>query len=106
MPDEKKWITVAEAAEKSGYTVRTIQRLLQDGKVDGWKPGRDWLTTLESVMAYKENVKMGRPRKDDEQNTWQKLSSWRKLSLTREIAHSLASLDNLQVAAFSVRFRL
>ena len=65
MPGEKKWITVAEAAEKSGYSMRTIQRLLQEGKLKGWKPGRDWFTTLEAVMAYKQNVKMGRPKKDD-----------------------------------------
>lgn len=65
MSGDKAWITVAEAAEKSGYSVRTIQRLIQDGKVDGWKPGRDWFTTLESVMKYKQEVKMGRPRKDE-----------------------------------------
>lgn len=65
MSGDKAWITVAEAAERSGYSVRTIQRLIQDGKVDGWKPGRDWFTTLESVMKYKQEVKMGRPRKDE-----------------------------------------
>ena len=65
MPDNVEWITVAEAAEKSGYSVRTIQRLLEDGKIKGWKPGRDWFTTLDAVMEYKREVKMGRPRKDD-----------------------------------------
>ena len=63
MAEEKDWITIAEAAEKSGYSVRTIQRLVQDGKIDGWKPGRDWFTILASVMRYKHEVKMGRPRK-------------------------------------------
>jgi excisionase family DNA binding protein len=66
MPDEKKWITVAEAAKKSGYSMRTIQELLKNGKIEGMKPGRDWFTTLESVFAYKESVKMGRPPKDDQ----------------------------------------
>jgi len=65
MASDKQWITVAEAAEQSGYTVRTIQRLLQDGKIEGWKPGRDWFTTLASVMQYKQEVKMGRPKKDN-----------------------------------------
>ena len=65
MPGDKQWITVAEAAEKSGYTVRTIQRLLEDGKIEGWKPGRDWFTTLEAVMEYKQKVKIGRPKKDE-----------------------------------------
>ena len=65
MSGDTQWITVAEAADKSGYTVRTIQRLLQDGKIEGWKPGRDWFTTLASVMRYKQEVKMGRPKKDE-----------------------------------------
>jgi len=64
MPGDKQWITVAEAAEKSGYSVRTIQRLLESGKIEGWKPGRDWFTTLDAVMAHKQKVKMGRPKKD------------------------------------------
>ena len=49
MSGDEEWIIVADAAEKSGYSVRTLQRLLQDGKIEGWKPGRDWLTTLEAA---------------------------------------------------------
>ena len=64
MPDEKKWITVTEAAEKSGYSMRTIQELLKKGKIEGMKPGRDWFTTLEAVMAHKASAKVGRPKKD------------------------------------------
>lgn len=64
MPDEKLWITVTEAAERSGYSIRTIQKLLQDGLIEGRKPGRDWFTTLEAVIAYKEKAKRGRPKKN------------------------------------------
>jgi excisionase family DNA binding protein len=64
MAEQKKWITVAEAAKKSGYSVRTIQLLLKQGKIEGWKPGHDWFTTLEAVMGYKNKVRMGRPKKD------------------------------------------
>jgi excisionase family DNA binding protein len=64
MPGNQQWITVAEAAEKSGYSIRTIQRLLEDGKIEGWKPGRDWFTTLDAVMEYKQKSKMGRPKKE------------------------------------------
>ena len=64
MLGDTEWITVAEAAEKSGYSVRTIQRLLQDGKIEGWKPGHDWFTTLKAVIEYKAKVKRGRPRKN------------------------------------------
>jgi excisionase family DNA binding protein len=65
MSDTEKWITVKEAAEKSGYSVRTIQHLLQEGKIEGWKPVHDWFTTLEAVMEYKKTVKRGRPKKED-----------------------------------------
>jgi excisionase family DNA binding protein len=64
MPSDTQWITVAEAAEKSGYSIRTIQRLLQDGVIEGYKPGRDWFTTLDAVMEYKRKAKMGRPKKE------------------------------------------
>ena len=63
MAGDKDWITVAEAAEKSGYARDTIQKLLKDGKLEGWKPGHDWFTTLDAVLEYKRKVKMGRPKK-------------------------------------------
>ena len=63
MTGDKRWITVAEAAEKSGYARDTIQKLLKEGKIEGWKPGHDWFTTLDAVMEYKRKVKMGRPKK-------------------------------------------
>ena len=65
MPGDEQWITVAEAAEKSGYAVSTLQWLLRTGRIKGWMPGNEWLITLEAVMAYKRNVKRGRPKKDD-----------------------------------------
>ena len=64
MPDEKEWITVSEAAEKSGYSIRFIQRLLKDELIAGRKPGRDWFTTLEAVLHYKETAKRGRPKQN------------------------------------------
>ena len=63
MPGDPKWITVAEAAEKSGYSIRFIQKLLQEGKIEGWKPGHDWFTTLEAVMEYQRKARRGRPKK-------------------------------------------
>lgn len=65
MSNGKQWVTVAEAAAKSGYSIRTIQRLLQDGAIEGWKPGHDWFTTLDAVMKYKRQVKRGRPKKQE-----------------------------------------
>lgn len=57
------YITVAQAAEASGYSMRMLQRLLAQGKIKGIKPGHDWLTTLEAVMEYKAKVRRGRPPK-------------------------------------------
>lgn len=64
MPDGKEWLTVAEAAAKTGYSIRTLQKLLQEGRIEGWKPGHDWFTTLDAVLAYKKTVKRGRPKKN------------------------------------------
>ncbi len=64
MPGENNWITVAQAAEKSGCSIRTVQRWLQDGRIEGWKPGHDWFTTLDSVIEYRDQVKRGRPKKE------------------------------------------
>ena len=57
------WITVAQAAALSGYSMRTIQKLLETGKIAGMKPGHDWLTTLEAILEYKSKVRQGRPPK-------------------------------------------
>jgi excisionase family DNA binding protein len=65
MSGDTQWITVAEAAEQSGYSIPMIQRLLREGKIEGWKPGRDWFTTLDAVMEFKRTAKRGRPRKGD-----------------------------------------
>jgi excisionase family DNA binding protein len=64
MPGDKEWLTVAEAAKKSGIPIPTIQRWLRTGRIEGWKPGHDWFTTLEAVVEYKDKVKRGRPRKN------------------------------------------
>jgi excisionase family DNA binding protein len=64
MSGDKQWITVAEAAEKCGYSIRTLQKLLQKGAIAGWKPGHDWFTTFDAVMEYKRKVKKGRPKNE------------------------------------------
>ncbi len=62
MPDEE-FITVEQAAEKSGYSVRHIQHLLKTGRVMGRKFSGVWMLTLEAVMAYKaSSPQPGRPK--------------------------------------------
>ena len=58
------WITVAQASRQSGYAMRTLQKLLESGRIKGIKPGHDWLTTIEAVLEYKKTAKIGRPPKE------------------------------------------
>lgn len=62
--DYNVWVTVEEAAQETGYSIRMIQKLLQEQKVKGKKQGLRgtlWLTTVESILEYKENARRGRP---------------------------------------------
>ena len=61
---DDEWITVAEAAKRSGYSMRWIQKLLESGRIQGIKPGRDWLTTLEAVLQFKRSARRGRPKEE------------------------------------------
>lgn len=63
MPHEE-FITVAQASQLSGLSVRQIQWLLQQGVIEGIKPGHDWLLKPSVVMAYlKTERRPGRKRK-------------------------------------------
>ncbi len=66
MPDPA-WLTVAEAAQRSGYTMSHIQYLLRNGVLKGVKPARDWFVDEESLQEYlrhkpKPGPKPGRAR--------------------------------------------
>ena len=65
MPDEE-YITVSEAAKRTGLSMRQISRLLRDGTIVGIKPGHDWLVRPSAVMEYLRSVrKPGRKKKTD-----------------------------------------
>ena len=51
MPEPER-ITVAEAARRSGYTVRHLQHLLKQGVLKGTKPARDWFVDEASLEDY------------------------------------------------------
>ena len=64
MADEE-YITVAEAAKRSGLSMRHISRLLRDGTIRGIKPGHDWLLHPSAVMEYlQQERKPGRKSKN------------------------------------------
>jgi excisionase family DNA binding protein len=47
-----KLISVTEASRISGLTTSFIRRLLREGKIDGVKIGRNWLTSKEAIREY------------------------------------------------------
>ena len=48
-------ISLAEAAELSGFTPDFLKKLAQTGKLRARKIGRNWATTVASVEIYKAN---------------------------------------------------
>jgi excisionase family DNA binding protein len=63
VPDEE-YVTVAQASHRFGLSRRQIEWLLQQGIIEGMKPGRDWLVRPAAVAAYlKEGRRPGRPPK-------------------------------------------
>ena len=45
-------IGLEEAALYTGFTTRHIRLLLNHGKIQGRKIGRDWITTKEEIDKY------------------------------------------------------
>jgi excisionase family DNA binding protein len=58
-----EWISVREAAKRTGYTPRHIRHLLAKGLVKGRKFGRDWFTTAEALDEYLATNPRPGPRK-------------------------------------------
>ena len=47
-----KLISLVEAAAISGFSTGYLRRLMREGKLQGTKIGRDWLTTEQAVKEY------------------------------------------------------
>lgn len=45
-------LTAGEAAERLGYTVQHVRRLLREGRLRGTKVGRDWVVLDEAVKEF------------------------------------------------------
>ena len=48
-------VSLAEAAEVSGFSHDNLKRVAQSGKLRAKKIGRNWITTLAAVEEYREN---------------------------------------------------
>jgi len=71
MPDLAEYMTTQEAAEKIGFTIRAVNRLVASNKLLGIRVGRMYLISRESVKAYLEKTK-GMSKNDPRRKTDQK----------------------------------
>jgi excisionase family DNA binding protein len=49
-----EWLTIAQAAELSGFGPELLQHLIEDGGVDAEPLGDRWLIEKQSLREYKE----------------------------------------------------
>jgi excisionase family DNA binding protein len=59
----KKPLSTAEAAEKLGRTVRAVQKMIEDGRLQAEKIGRDYIIYPEALENIKRLSPAGRPPK-------------------------------------------
>lgn len=62
---DKRWPTVAEIAERTGYNIGHLRRLIRSGKIAAVKVGQMYLVDPVSFQAYYDSVKgklQGGPR--------------------------------------------
>jgi hypothetical protein len=57
------YVTVEEAAKRTGYSRRHIAHLLQTKQVRGAKPAHDWFVHLPSLIEHQKTVRPGRKPK-------------------------------------------
>ncbi len=52
MPDLAEFMTTQEAADKLGFHVKSIPKMVRDNVLEGVRFGRDWLVSRKSVDEY------------------------------------------------------
>ena len=53
------YVTVTEAARRTGYSGRHIAYLLRTKQIPGVKPGHDWFVHLPSLIEHQMSVRPG-----------------------------------------------
>jgi len=61
------WLTTSDAAELTGYNVKYLRWLINQGRIEARKVQRDWLVNKESLLAYKARMDALGPQKH---NPW------------------------------------
>jgi hypothetical protein len=69
MTELENWVSVAEAAEASGYSVQMIRQLARQGLIQAKHIGRPWIVHLPSLLRYKAQMEAaGTSRHDPRRN--------------------------------------
>lgn len=63
MSEEKKTVTVPEAADILGVSGRQVRNLIEGGSLRAKQYGRSWIIRVGDLKLV-ENRKVGRPRKE------------------------------------------
>jgi hypothetical protein len=50
--DDERFISLSQAAARSGLSSSFLRRACRQGKIAGMKVGRDWITTWRAVEDY------------------------------------------------------
>ncbi len=59
----EQWLTTAQAAQLTGFHPDYIRKLMQQGKIEGKKWGREWQVSRASLLKYVKQVeKLGKRR--------------------------------------------
>jgi len=56
MPDLTDYMTTQEAAEKLGYHVESVRRMLRDQELEGVKWGKSWFVLRASIKEYQKQT--------------------------------------------------
>jgi len=68
MPDDfnpTEWITTAEAAELTGYSVQYLRRMVRQGRVRARKWVNTWMVDRSTLLDYKREMdSLGREKHD------------------------------------------
>ncbi len=63
MPDLQDFMTTQEAAEKLGFTLQGVSRLIRQNRLNAVRVGKMYLVSKVSVKAYQEATK-GKSKND------------------------------------------
>jgi excisionase family DNA binding protein len=56
-------LTTADAAEKLGLTVRAVQKMIESGRLQAKRVGRDYIISAASLNNIERKSRAGRPPK-------------------------------------------